>query len=75
MVNCGTQHALESIIPTQNLDCRDDAGHPESTSRSGGICWRAWPHQIYYIMGNEVCERFSFYGMRAILVSIEYLQV
>ncbi|MGH8028655.1 MAG: MFS transporter [Arenimonas sp.] len=27
------------------------------------------PRQIPYIMGNEACERFSFYGMRNILVS------
>ena len=27
-----------------------------------------WPPQIRYIVGNEACERFSFYGMRNILV-------
>jgi proton-dependent oligopeptide transporter, POT family len=27
----------------------------------------AWPPGIPYIVGNEACERFSFYGMRAIL--------
>jgi POT family proton-dependent oligopeptide transporter len=27
----------------------------------------AWPPGIPYIIGNEACERFSFYGMRAIL--------
>src|SRR5688500_17226259 len=26
------------------------------------------PPQIKYIVGNEACERFSYYGMRAILV-------
>src|ERR687885_822198 len=26
------------------------------------------PRQIRYIIGNEGCERFSFYGMRNILV-------
>lgn len=26
-----------------------------------------WPPGVPYIIGNEVCERFSFYGMRAIL--------
>ncbi|MGH8077112.1 MAG: MFS transporter, partial [Lysobacter sp.] len=25
------------------------------------------PRQIPYIIGNEACERFSFYGMRNIL--------
>lgn len=27
-----------------------------------------FPSQIKYIIGNEACERFSYYGMRAILV-------
>ena len=27
-----------------------------------------WPRQIKYIVGNEACERFSYYGMRALLV-------
>lgn len=26
-----------------------------------------WPSQIKYIVGNEACERFSYYGMRSIL--------
>ena len=26
-----------------------------------------WPPGVPYIVGNEACERFSFYGMRAIL--------
>jgi POT family proton-dependent oligopeptide transporter len=26
-----------------------------------------WPASIKYIVGNEACERFSFYGMRGIL--------
>lgn len=29
----------------------------------------AWPPGIPYIIGNEACERFSFYGMRAILTA------
>jgi len=26
-----------------------------------------WPSQIKYIVGNEACERFSYYGMKGIL--------
>jgi POT family proton-dependent oligopeptide transporter len=26
-----------------------------------------WPRQIKYIVGNEACERFSYYGMKSIL--------
>src|SRR5262249_15469538 len=28
---------------------------------------RGWPPGIPYIIGNEGCERFSYYGMRSIL--------
>ncbi len=28
----------------------------------------AFPSQVKFIVGNEACERFSFYGMRSILV-------
>ncbi len=28
---------------------------------------RRWPTQIKYIIGNEACERFSYYGIRSIL--------
>jgi POT family proton-dependent oligopeptide transporter len=36
-----------------------------------------WPPQIKYIIGNEACERFSFYGMRNILTVflVDYLLV
>ncbi len=29
---------------------------------------KRYPSQIKYIVGNEACERFSYYGMRSILV-------
>jgi POT family proton-dependent oligopeptide transporter len=36
-----------------------------------------FPPQIKYIVGNEACERFSFYGMRSILVvfMVSHLQI
>lgn len=39
---------------------RGDAGPPQSN-------FHRWPPQIKYIVGNEACERFSYYGMRSIL--------
>ncbi|HVE13625.1 MAG TPA: POT family MFS transporter [Elusimicrobiota bacterium] len=38
---------------------------------------KKFPPQIKYIIGNEACERFSYYGMRAILVvyMTEYLKM
>ncbi|KFN47363.1 MFS transporter [Arenimonas composti] len=41
---------------TQTVNATDAAGHGRM------------PTQIKYIIGNEACERFSFYGMRNILV-------
>lgn len=35
---------------------------------STAVAKRGFPPQIKYIVGNEACERFSFYGMRSILV-------
>lgn len=37
----------------------DTDARPPQTNR--------WPPQIKYIVGNEACERFSYYGMRSIL--------
>lgn len=28
---------------------------------------QSYPSSVFYILGNEFCERFSFYGMKAIL--------
>ncbi|MEK7858166.1 MAG: POT family MFS transporter [Elusimicrobiota bacterium] len=38
---------------------------------------KGFPPQIKYIVGNEACERFSFYGMRSILVifMVDYLRM
>ncbi|MBI4402717.1 MAG: POT family MFS transporter [Deltaproteobacteria bacterium] len=46
-------------------------GEVGATSKVG------FPSQIKYIVGNEACERFSFYGMRSILViyMIQYLSM
>ncbi|UMM30059.1 hypothetical protein L5515_012108 [Caenorhabditis briggsae] len=32
-----------------------------------GEMFKKWPKQTFLIVGNELCERFSFYGMRAVL--------
>jgi dipeptide/tripeptide permease len=29
---------------------------------------RSYPRSVFFMLGNEFCERFSFYGMRAILI-------
>lgn len=37
-----------------------------SASPNSGLADR-WPQQVKFIVGNEACERFSFYGMKSIL--------
>jgi POT family proton-dependent oligopeptide transporter len=38
------------------------------SSATPSVLDNRWPPQIKYIVGNEACERFSFYGMKGILV-------
>ena len=40
---------------------------PAAASRPQAAAAGQMPRQIPYIIGNEACERFSFYGMRNIL--------
>ena len=40
---------------------------PEATASATQPAPSRWPRQIKYIVGNEACERFSYYGMRSIL--------
>ena len=32
------------------------------------LCTSGFPSSVYYIVSNEFCERFSYYGMKAILI-------
>lgn len=42
------------------------AGPPPAPASPAAAKLR-WPPQIKYIIGNEACERFSYYGIRSIL--------
>uniref|UniRef100_A0A7E4V1U2 MFS domain-containing protein n=1 Tax=Panagrellus redivivus TaxID=6233 RepID=A0A7E4V1U2_PANRE len=39
---------------------------PEPTTALGIL--KKWPKSTFCIIGNEFCERFSYYGMRAVLM-------
>ncbi|NBP24523.1 MAG: MFS transporter, partial [Proteobacteria bacterium] len=41
------------------------SAHPSTATPHGSA--DRFPPQIKYIISNEACERFSFYGMRSIL--------
>jgi POT family proton-dependent oligopeptide transporter len=44
---------------------QDQTAAEQHTSPKGAS--GPWPRQIKFIVGNEACERFSYYGMRSIL--------
>jgi POT family proton-dependent oligopeptide transporter len=48
------------------IDLKSD-GVPQGPRTSPDQASTGWPPGIKYIVGNEACERFSFYGMHAIL--------
>ncbi|RJP30573.1 MAG: MFS transporter [Candidatus Omnitrophota bacterium] len=54
--------AHESTLQSQ------DAHSPKKTYRTLPVKTSGMPDSIPYIIGNEFAERFSFYGMRAILI-------
>jgi POT family proton-dependent oligopeptide transporter len=47
----------------------EDALNTEAIAAAPAAARKQLPRQIPYIIGNEICERFSFYGMRNILTS------
>ena len=49
------------------LDPQDSTCHNRPNRRPPDTTRARLPRQIAYIIGNEGCERFSFYGMRNIL--------
>ena len=56
------------ILLTQPYNATGQSENSTQAKVQHTAIWKVWPSQTFYIMGNEVCERFSFYGMRAILV-------
>ncbi|KAF1745454.1 hypothetical protein MXB_534, partial [Myxobolus squamalis] len=41
---------------------------PENITQSPGFKLFKYPFQVYLILGNEICERFSYYGLHTILL-------
>ncbi|KAI6170191.1 Peptide transporter family 1 [Aphelenchoides besseyi] len=52
---------LDSTINETQIDSK-----PKVALRLSEICY-AWPKTTILIVGNEFCERFSYYGMRTVL--------
>ncbi|XP_056144979.1 solute carrier family 15 member 1 [Lampris incognitus] len=45
---------------------KEDLKKGKKKAKSGTVC--GYPLSIFFIVVNEFCERFSYYGMRAVLV-------
>ncbi|XP_070799307.1 solute carrier family 15 member 1 [Pituophis catenifer annectens] len=72
MANRGRQN--EKKIPAFKKNSVEILSHPnrgclkeESKGKSRAGCF-GYPLSIFFIVINEFCERFSYYGMRAVLV-------
>ncbi len=55
-------------LPNPTATDRDRMSPNAPSQASDAVNAARLPRQIPYIIGNEACERFSFYGMRNILV-------
>jgi POT family proton-dependent oligopeptide transporter len=58
--------SITTPVTTQTIEAENHLS-PEGYQTVPDHKNSGWPPGIYYIVGNEACERFSFYGMRAIL--------
>uniref|UniRef100_A0A8C5S5E1 Uncharacterized protein n=1 Tax=Laticauda laticaudata TaxID=8630 RepID=A0A8C5S5E1_LATLA len=61
---------VKLVTPTQSYDLPDVKlfeSHHCPYLISLGICGTHYPLSIAFIVVNEFCERFSYYGMKAVL--------
>ncbi|XP_065886891.1 solute carrier family 15 member 1-like [Dysidea avara] len=70
----------ELVERDSSVGKQKSAGENLVSDPSGKVSGKAWgrvwqfcacqgfPYSVFFIVGNEFCERFSYYGMRAILV-------
>ncbi|XP_033113867.1 solute carrier family 15 member 1-like isoform X2 [Anneissia japonica] len=65
----------DELSPLEDSSLLENDGKPQKISgKAWGrlpkffCCDDDFPTSVYYIVGNEFCERFSYYGMRTILI-------
>jgi POT family proton-dependent oligopeptide transporter len=60
---------MDSDVKTAREETSLTQGMPQSTAEVSVPSEQInrWPPQVKFIVGNEACERFSYYGMKAIL--------
>jgi len=60
---------LQSILQPTALRESHELWQSARMSSPRATAAERFPPQVKYILGNEACERFCFYGMRAVLVT------
>ncbi|KAF8786290.1 Solute carrier family 15 member 2 like protein [Argiope bruennichi] len=53
---------IDTESEKQSVQIKDQETNPKKTPKA-----KSMPKGIYFLLGNEFCERFSFYGMRTVL--------
>lgn len=61
-----SEHEMEKIKKGENGNHPASALNKKQTIKEW-IKNHLWPFQVYFILGNEFCERFCYYGMKAVL--------
>ena len=58
------------MVAVSDIDNSDKQLNNNGNNKEKGITESilSYPKGVFFMLGNEFCERFSFYGMRAILI-------
>lgn len=66
-VDCSNEENANKTLSSNNLELQDleSAGAAKQEAPNQ---MRPYPKKVFFIMANEFCERFSFYGLRTVLV-------
>uniref|UniRef100_A0A0N5A4A8 Oligopeptide transporter 1 n=1 Tax=Parastrongyloides trichosuri TaxID=131310 RepID=A0A0N5A4A8_PARTI len=58
----------DELVPENGILSKyDDPTELDPEPKTFGEMVKKWPKSTFCIIGNEFCERFSYYGMRAVL--------
>ena len=66
--------SLDISRSPSNNNSLQDTTHPSLSGKAWGrvkkflLCKNGFPSSIHYIVGSEFCERFSYCGMKAVLI-------
>nr|CAD2170994.1 unnamed protein product [Meloidogyne enterolobii] len=60
----------QQMVAVSDIDNSDKQLNNNGNNKEKGITESilSYPKGVFFMLGNEFCERFSFYGMRAILI-------